>query len=88
MLFAKMTSRNSLCDELNELKDQFSKLRSVVFCDNIVIIRNTNNKSGSYHHSVSPWADIDVLRTNKGWFQSNDAAGRSTEKLDSGQMGQ
>jgi len=87
MLLAKMTSRNSLGDELNELKDQFSKLHSVVFGDNMVIIRNTNIKSGSYHHAVSPWIDRDELRTNKEWIQSNDAAGRSTEKLDSGQMG-
>ena len=88
MAIAKMTSRSSFSDNYGDLKEEFAKLHSITFGNNIVIIRNSKEKDFSYEHEVDPWLDRNELRNKDDWVKSIDGYGRDTEKLDSGQMGQ
>ena len=87
MRFAKMATRRSISDIYNDKKEEFSKLHSIVFGKNIVIIKNSNEKDYKYKGMVDPWLDRDELKNQGDWIKSTDGYGRDTEKLDSGQMG-
>ena len=88
MAIAKMTTRSSISDNYENLKEEFSKLHSITFGKNIVIIKNSTEKDSKYSHEIDPWLDRDGLRKDGDWIKSIDGYGLDTEKLDSGQMGQ
>ena len=88
MGIAKMATRQYISDGYVDLKEEFCKLHSITFGNNIVIIRNSKEKDFSYENEIDPWLDRDELRNKDDWIKSSDGYGRDTEKLDSGQMGQ
>ena len=88
MQIAKMTSRTSISNNYEDLKEEFSKLHSVTLGDHMIMIKNSKETDFSYEHRVDPWLDRDELRKKGEWIKSNDGYGEDTEKLDSGQMGQ
>jgi hypothetical protein len=86
--FMKMTSRTSFSNEYNHLKKEFTKLKSVTFGDQIIIIENNDAPTSfEYEHIVDPLLTREELRESGSWVNSSDADGKPTEKLDSGQMG-
>ncbi|MDA9370984.1 class I SAM-dependent methyltransferase [Gammaproteobacteria bacterium] len=86
---AKMTSRRSYADSFQKEKEIFSKLHSITFGNQIIIVENSQdvNQSSQYEHDVDPNLTRDELRDVGGWVISKDADGVPTQKLDSGQMG-
>jgi len=88
MEIAKMTNRNSISDNYENLKEGFSKLHSITLGKNMVMIKNSIESDYKYEHEVDPWLDRDELRADGDWINSTDGYGLDTQKLDSGQMGQ
>lgn len=88
MQIAKMTTRTAISSNYDDHKEEFSKLHSITFGNNMIMIKNSKEQDSSYEHEIDPWLDRDELRNKDDWIQSSDGHGRDSEKLDSGQMGQ
>lgn len=89
MEVAKMSSRRSYSDSFYKEKEFFSKLHSITFGNQIILIENHKNfnQSSEYEHDIDPTLTRSELREKGAWVASKDASGKKTQKLDSGQMG-